>query len=120
MQIFEEKTGRFVFETAAPLDLPCAVGGQAIDRTQVCIHSTSWFHLTWIVLSPQYPAWNRVLLSPIRLHSRPSPDQDTRAGEPMTHSAYAFCHGERGAVGIAWIPMPFAVAASAATALSRS
>ena len=29
--------------------------------------------------------------------------------EPMTRSAYAFCHGERSAVRTSWIPIPVAV-----------
>ena len=29
--------------------------------------------------------------------------------EPMTRSAYAFCHGERGAVRTSWMPIPVTV-----------
>ena len=44
----------------------------------------------------------------------------SRRMEPMRRSAYAFCHGERGAVRSACMPIPLAVEASATNTWSRS
>ena len=59
------------------------------------------------------------LAQPRRVHDDDMVEALT-SDRPITRSAYAFCHGDRGAVRTAWIFIPAVVVATSAKTASRS